>query len=253
MKLLDHVEGAFERLIEGSIAKVFRSSVQPAEIGRKLEQAMIRSQVVSVDTKIVANEYQVSLHPGDLEGVASYVEGLSRQLESWLTDRAIERRFSTVAAIKVKIAGDPQTPRRSIRVNSRISDRTGLQEAGRPELTQFQPQEPAAPVRQPARLGLELSDRRGGKRRHMIDSSQVSVGRAPDNDIVIDAPEVSRHHAQLQWNGGNLSIVDLNSKNGTSINGSRITNAVVSVGDKVTFGTVEATVIAGDPAPFRRI
>ena len=56
----------------------------------------------------------------------------------------------------------------------------------------------------------------------------ITIGRAPDNDIVIDDPEVSRNHLQLiQKDNGMVSVVDLGSANGTYVNGKKIKGEVV--------------------------
>ena len=67
----------------------------------------------------------------------------------------------------------------------------------------------------------------------------ITVGRGPDSDVVIDDYRVSRIHLQLvQDNHGNYSVVDLNSANGTFVNGQRITGQhylqksdIVKIGD----------------------
>jgi ABC-type multidrug transport system ATPase subunit/pSer/pThr/pTyr-binding forkhead associated (FHA) protein len=54
----------------------------------------------------------------------------------------------------------------------------------------------------------------------------LTIGRAPDNDIVLDAPGVSRHHASLIYNGGaQPAITDTGSTNGTFVNGEPLTEA----------------------------
>jgi ABC transport system ATP-binding/permease protein len=54
----------------------------------------------------------------------------------------------------------------------------------------------------------------------------LTIGRAPDNDIVLDAPGVSRHHATLTYsNGGQPAIADAGSTNGTFVNGEPLTAA----------------------------
>lgn len=48
----------------------------------------------------------------------------------------------------------------------------------------------------------------------------ITIGRTPDNDVVIHDPKISRHHAQIvQHERGEYSIVDLKSTNGTYVNG----------------------------------
>jgi ABC-type multidrug transport system ATPase subunit len=65
----------------------------------------------------------------------------------------------------------------------------------------------------------------------------LRIGRAPDNDIVVSDLGVSRHHAELRNIGGRYQIVDLNSYNGTFVNGQRISAAPLSEGDIVGVGS----------------
>ena len=46
----------------------------------------------------------------------------------------------------------------------------------------------------------------------------LSVGRLPDNDVVIDHTSVSKRHAEVRWDNGRCVVVDLNSTNGTLVN-----------------------------------
>jgi cytochrome P450/NADPH-cytochrome P450 reductase len=67
----------------------------------------------------------------------------------------------------------------------------------------------------------------------------LRIGRAPDNDIVVADAKVSRYHAELHQVDGTHRIVDLQSSNGTLVNGERIAAALLSDGDVVSIG--EAT------------
>jgi adenylate cyclase len=64
------------------------------------------------------------------------------------------------------------------------------------------------------------------------------VGRAVNSDIPIYDPTISRQHAQLSAEDGGVRVKDLGSSNGTFLNGSRISDAVASPNDVVTFGKV---------------
>jgi pSer/pThr/pTyr-binding forkhead associated (FHA) protein len=64
----------------------------------------------------------------------------------------------------------------------------------------------------------------------------VTIGRAPDNDIQIDNLVVSDHHARIVADRGWLKLEDLQSLNGTSINGNRITQELLRSGDEITIG-----------------
>lgn len=68
----------------------------------------------------------------------------------------------------------------------------------------------------------------------------MSVGRSPENDIAIDDPEISRQHARLLRQGTVYTLEDLNSTNGSFVNGERIRvptrlyhNDVVNFGDAI--------------------
>lgn len=67
--------------------------------------------------------------------------------------------------------------------------------------------------------------------------AMVRIGRAPDNDIVVADLLASRHHAELrEEGGGNWSIVDLDSHNGTFLNGRRVVRAPIGEGEAVAVG-----------------
>jgi len=69
------------------------------------------------------------------------------------------------------------------------------------------------------------------------------VGRAPDNDWVIEDPSISRIHAQFEWKPSGVTLKDLGSRNGTSLNGILIKEAMpLKAGDKVMLGSVPLTV-----------
>jgi len=72
----------------------------------------------------------------------------------------------------------------------------------------------------------------------------VMIGRSPSNQIVINHPTVSAHHAVLLRTGASYSLKDLNSTKGTQINGVFVTDAEVKDGDTLRFGSVTA-VFAG--------
>jgi pSer/pThr/pTyr-binding forkhead associated (FHA) protein len=64
----------------------------------------------------------------------------------------------------------------------------------------------------------------------------LSIGRAPDNDVRIDEPSVSDHHARLSAEGEKLVIEDLGSMNGTSVNDQRVTRSTLRDGDNIQIG-----------------
>ena len=73
------------------------------------------------------------------------------------------------------------------------------------------------------------------------------VGRAVTSDLPVFDPTVSRKHAEVSVAGDGLLVKDLGSSNGTFVNGNRITESPVALGDTVTFGKV--AFLAGSEKP----
>jgi pSer/pThr/pTyr-binding forkhead associated (FHA) protein len=91
-------------------------------------------------------------------------------------------------------------------------------------------------VRSPGRAGERLQ----------LQGGTVRIGRAEDNDLVLDDDRVSRHHGQLAARQGRLVYSDLGSTNGSFVNGARVTEIALGPGDVLHLGgstlTVEAAV-----------
>jgi FHA domain len=64
-------------------------------------------------------------------------------------------------------------------------------------------------------------------------SDVITIGRGTDNDITIDNAGVSAHHAQIIREGEDFIIKDVTSRNGTFVNGKRVSRHLLSEGDEV--------------------
>jgi hypothetical protein len=246
VNILDRFEHSFERLVEGSVGRIFRSPIQPAEIGLKLERAMISNQLASVDGTLVPNDYQVAMNPLDMVLFEEFVTALCRQSETWLTDLAAERRFTTVDRMRVQITGDPHVARRAIKVTATISDRPNY---GRAEQDAVQRTELFRVMHQTkggraARLSFVTGPAAG--KEFKIRQGMTTIGRALENDIVLQSGDVSRHHAKFQFADDVLRLEDLDSTNGTRVNGQKLrTPYFVKHGDEIVFGASAARIAIG--------
>lgn len=75
---------------------------------------------------------------------------------------------------------------------------------------------------------------------HELSGELITVGRSPESTIQIEDPSVSGRHAQLHQVGETFHLQDLDSTNGTRVNGETITSVALRVGDRIRFGKVEA-------------
>ncbi len=87
-----------------------------------------------------------------------------------------------------------------------------------------------------ASLVRQEPDGRTGPTYHL--GMLVTIGRTPDNEIAIELPEVSRRHARLAFTEGGYVLQDLNSNNGTYLNGERTAEARLQHGDQIQIGPV---------------
>lgn len=70
-----------------------------------------------------------------------------------------------------------------------------------------------------------------------LTAAQTRFGRTEDNDVVLVADDVSRHHAMIRCQGGTTLLIDEASMNGTYVNRQRIAERVLSHLDEVWFGS----------------
>jgi pSer/pThr/pTyr-binding forkhead associated (FHA) protein/subtilisin family serine protease len=105
--------------------------------------------------------------------------------------------------------------------------------------------EPASPLRQPVpqahpirlRLGILV----GAEGSTPLREGPNTIGRDADCDIVLPSTLVSRRHARIECTSGECTLIDLQSSNGTFLNGRRVVQASLAPGDRLRFGDVERT------------
>lgn len=99
---------------------------------------------------------------------------------------------------------------------------------------------------QPMRVNLDIVE--FGRTRAYEGRPPFEVGRGGDLDVVLRDPEVSRRHVRFESRGGVVYVDDLQSSNGTFLNGRRVSEAIeVREGDSVDVGTTRLLVRAVQP------
>ncbi len=88
MGILRSIESRLERVVEGSVGRLFRASVAPVELARKLAKEIEEGKVVSVTQTYAPNEYTVFLSPRDRTRFAEFEASLRNELASYLAEHA---------------------------------------------------------------------------------------------------------------------------------------------------------------------
>jgi pSer/pThr/pTyr-binding forkhead associated (FHA) protein len=81
---------------------------------------------------------------------------------------------------------------------------------------------------------------------HKLESDVATIGRHPDNNVVLTCPSSSGRHAIIKVAEKGVFVQDLGSSNGTRVNGAEIEEALLKDGDRVGFGDVQSVFYAGD-------
>src|SRR3712207_3001120 len=79
-----------------------------------------------------------------------------------------------------------------------------------------------------------------------LKSFPATIGRDPSNAVVLRDAEASRTHIRIKRRGRLFILEDLDSRNGTYINGDRVINSTLTNGDKILVGSTEMTFVAPD-------
>ena len=279
MSGIDRFERLMERAVEGSVGRMFRSQVQPAEIGRRLERAMEARPLVSVDGTIVPNDYRVHLNPEDAVTFKEIESPLCQSFEQWLSEIAAERGYRFMGPVHVRLVDDPQVGRRDVRVQtaleapvapSRPVAREEMpQRGGYPNAADRRtrlgdapprvrmvapvagvpaPHAPSGPLPQGIIAHLAVQTGALAGRIFPLRFADITIGRALDNDVVLDSNDVSRRHVRIESAGTLLRLIDLGSTNGTRVNGRRVSEHLLRNGDLVELGSTQLLFRVGDPA-----
>jgi hypothetical protein len=238
MSALARFESFMENMVEGSVARLFRSPVQPAEIAKRLERAMETHQTISVRRVIVPNVYRAFLNPQDLVAFIPIRAEMEREMATYLADLAQERGFTMLEHPRVELSEDPSVSRRSIQVVAEtVSMGPPSDASGHTQI--FQPPANVAPQAQP-RARLLLATQNGT---HVIplESTLLTVGRGLSSDIILEDTRVSRHHAQIRYRARRFWIADVGSTNGTYVNDQQIEEQALRDGDVISLGGLELT------------
>jgi pSer/pThr/pTyr-binding forkhead associated (FHA) protein len=247
LPVLRTIEAKIESLFEGVFGRAFRTHVQPVELARKLAKEMDDHRMVSVSRVYAPNEYAVYLSPNDREQFESYEDSLVSELQEYLAEHARRESYVLLSSPQVVMNTDEDLDVGEFGIATRmVQPEPGAEEAA-PEATPgatmvYRPK--ATPPTQavtPEELGVEpeVVTLTVDGAEHAIDRQSVVIGRSKDCDIRLADPNASRRHAEVRQEGTAYWLVDLDSTNGTSVNGRRQQRARLENDDRITVGSTE--------------
>jgi len=242
---LDWMEACFERVMEVMLRRAFRMPIQAEEIRVRLGDTIEAGKVTfPTGTIVVPNDYVITVHPTTLQQIANLVWDLTRDMEAWISQEQETQGYTVLGPIMVRFTATSAVHRNVIKVTGLIHEGIYTPE----ERDRQQHTDVMQAVTRIAALPPQILECRGHDvrpQRYIIHTRVTTIGRDVDNDLVLDYPSVSRHHARIEYRDGGFWIVDLYSHNGTWVNGRNVDDAPIGQfrgiqpllnGDEISFG-----------------
>jgi hypothetical protein len=249
MSVLRNLESKLASLVEGTFSRAFKSEVRPVEIARKLAREMDQHRVQSLSRTYGPNEYVVWLSSEDRAQFEGYEDDLAQELAGYLLEHARRERISLVTRPAIEFRTDDRLRLGEFGIQARqvrpadAADAHPSQGDHGHTMVYTVSERLAEPLREPdARRGSARL--KVGARSELLGSGGAVLGRSRDCEVVLDDPNVSRHHAEVRPSGGSWIVRDLGSTNGVKVNGRRIQGPQsLKPGDVLELGTSRVTFV----------
>jgi hypothetical protein len=245
MGVFDRVEKKLENAVGGAFARAFKGDVQPVEITARLQRELdSEAKLLSRDRKLVPNEFRIGLSPHDYDRLTPYSKTLNSEIIPQLTTYAGEKGYIFNGPVAIEYGLDDALPIGRFNVTSAavaavagvvgVVGVAGVVDTAEPSVV--------SPLR-PVSLVVEVNGVR-----HPLATPGVTIGRGTEADLRINDPGVSRLHARINVtdtpSGPQLSIEDLGSTNGITVDGVRTRQAALRQGSRIEVGSTRLSIVS---------
>ena len=209
MGFLDKAEARIEGAIVSMFSKLSIRQLQPIEISQAVKNAMdVAATSTGKDRTLVPHRYLIKLSAHDKENLS---DQLLRAISSEVANYAGEKSYQLTGDLELKISADSGVQKGRIQVGSAA---VGSLVSWKPIISY-------------------------GSERRELSSGTTTFGRDDSADVAIDDRGLSRVHFEIAFNGDIAAIRDLQSTNGTFVDGMRVQEVVLRSGSKISAGRTE--------------
>ncbi len=216
MTFFAQLETACATAVERAFAMAFPSALEPVQVARKLVAAF---ESGASPAGRVGRRFVVRLSPADFSRLAADLPYLERQWGAMLA-RLSER------------SGRPE------RTPEVCAEESGAVASGTVTIV-------TEALPEPRELALRVRRGMPDGARIVLGAGTIVVGRDPACDLVLVDPRVSRRHLEIVSDGAAFRFRDLDSSNGTIVNGAPAAQGELGLGDLLLLGDSELTVEPG--------
>ncbi len=238
------LEDQIQRLVEGGFARLFAGRLHPRDVLTRLAHAMEdRSHETETGDLLAPDVYIVRLNPQDHEEILASGVDLVDQLADELVKMARSAGLKLIARPQIRLLADLTVEPHDVAISAqhtRPKVETTQAMPLKPQVNQANPEPPQAAL---------IVD---GDRHIPLAGPVLNVGRQRDNHLILNEPEISRHHIQIRLRFGRYVLFDLTSTQGTLVNANPVQEHTLQPGDVITLANhsliyVEENVSDDDP------
>ncbi|WP_433389021.1 FhaA domain-containing protein [Micromonospora sp. KLBMP9576] len=248
VSVLQRFEKRLEGLVEGAFAKVFKGVVHPVEILNAMQrEAEAHKAILAGGRTLVPNRYVIDLSPYDHSRLAPYAAALAQELAQSQAEFIGEQAWTVYGDVIVEIERGEGLDTGMFRVTAEVYTGGEVAPVSAPGYDSGQPAYPAydqgGGYGPPAGHGGGRNVRlvSGDGRTYPLQMGSTVIGRGDQANLRLPDVGISRRHARLDFDGGQVVLTDLGSTNGTMVNGQRVSAVALNPGDMIQLGTTTLT------------
>lgn len=236
--VLQRFEHRLQGMYDGGFARAFKSDLQPTEVASAVQREMDDcAAIVAQGRTLVPNDFVAEISQADYDRLEVYADSLGIELATLAREHAREQGYSFVGPVQIRFQPVPDQTIGRFRIRSGVIRGTTVEdgEIRRPasDLPRSTDGFPGSP-----RLLVATSqpDGQTTQRTFALTSPLTILGRGTDCHLRLVDQGVSRHHAEIRVEGDDVVLVDLESTNGTFVDGQPIRRISLTDGTRVTLG-----------------
>ncbi|KKK06279.1 MULTISPECIES: DUF3662 and FHA domain-containing protein [unclassified Micromonospora] len=248
VSVLQRFEKRLEGLVEGAFAKVFKGVVHPVEILNAMQrEAEAHKAILAGGRTLVPNRYVIDLSPYDHSRLAPYAAALAQELAQSQAEFIGEQAWTVYGDVIVEIERGEGLDTGMFRVTAEVYTGGDVAPVSAPGGYDAAPAYPAydqgggygPPPGHGGGRNVRLVS--GDGRTYPLQMGSTVIGRGDQANLRLPDVGISRRHARLDFDGGQVVLTDLGSTNGTMVNGQRVSAVALNPGDMIQLGTTTLT------------
>jgi hypothetical protein len=231
MNELLRLERWLEQLVEEPFIRLFAGQLLPQDVAQHLVAALEDGECLGPDGRPeVPGRYRIELNGEDLQALKHHHPDLEDQLTRALGSLADRIGVRLMGSVGVVLVQADDLPIRGVRITP--AERASCQSGTTLDLQRINDRDDRLASMGQTKAYLIIQ----GDRTVDLTSDAVTLGRALDNDVILEDRQASRHHARLRQRYGRYILEDLGSTGGTVVNGYPVQEIVLRPGDLISIG-----------------